>query len=167
MTEPENLAVRNAAYVIPTRTKSKIAHTLSWPVGTEQISRAIASASQLNELVLHFRDGFREEEKRRCGIYRPISVSYMANPKASASSVDGIPLFNRWEIHVGPVPRTLRHKAQEFLKSSALPAIQDWLNGRSNLEMEGAEHLTFFYDDKKEQFYSVTDERLIPLRIGQ
>jgi len=163
MTESKNISERGAAYVIPTRTKYKIAHTLSWPIGAEQISRALGTVTQLNELVLYFRNGFREEEKRRGGIYRLICISYVA-PNTSAPYGAYIPLHNRWEISVGPVPRTLRHKMHEYILSSALPAIRDWLSARSTLDMGGSEHLTFFYNDKSEQFYSQTDELLMPLR---
>jgi hypothetical protein len=165
MNELDSTTKRDATYVIPTRTKYRIAHILSWPVGAEEISRAMTPVSQLTELALHFRDGFREEGKRRHGIYRVIGVSYVAKPlRINSDPSDGIALFNRWEIAVGPVPRILRHKIHEYILSSALPAIRDWLDQRSSLELEGAEHLTFFYNDKSEQFYLEADERLMPLR---
>jgi hypothetical protein len=168
MAELEQSRKRNATHIIPTRSKSKIAHTLSWPVGAEEISRALAPATQLTEMVLHFREGFREEERRRAGIYRVIGVSYVANPlRLNSDPLEEIPLFNRWEIIVGPVPRALRHKVHELVLSSALPRIRDWLNERSKLELGGAEHLKFFYCEQGERFYSEEDERIEPLRIEE
>lgn len=155
----------DSTYVIPTRTKWKIAQTLSWPVGAEDVSQALKSVSQLSELVLHFRAYRAHEMKRRNGIYEVIRVSYMGTTKTvNPVSAEGIALFNRWEIVVNPVPRNLRHKVHEHILSSALPAVRDWLHERPNLELEGAEHLRFFYNEKSDRFSSEADGRLQPLR---
>lgn len=165
MSEPEPTIKRDTGYFIPTRSKSKIAHTLSWPVGAGEISSVMASVGQFSELVLHFREGFREDISRRQGIYRLIGVTYVANPlRINSDPTDGVPLFNRWELIVGPVPRTLRHKLHELILSSALPQIRDWLDERSNLNLSGSDHLRFFYREQGEQFYSEGDQRLEPVR---
>ena len=44
----------NKPIIIPTRFKAKISHELSFPIGAEKISIALASVPQLAQLVLHF-----------------------------------------------------------------------------------------------------------------
>jgi hypothetical protein len=41
-------------YIIPTLSKSKISHHLSYPVGAAAVSIALASVAQLPEVKLHF-----------------------------------------------------------------------------------------------------------------
>jgi hypothetical protein len=41
-------------FIIPTLSRSKISHDLSYPIGAESISAALASAVQLPEVRLHF-----------------------------------------------------------------------------------------------------------------
>ena len=40
--------------LIPTRSKGKISQLLSYPIGAERVSSALASVPQYKELVLHF-----------------------------------------------------------------------------------------------------------------
>jgi hypothetical protein len=47
-------------YTIPTLSKAKISHHLSYPVGATAISLALASAAQLPELKLHFYSGITQ-----------------------------------------------------------------------------------------------------------
>lgn len=43
---------------IPTLSKAKISHMLSYPIGARDVSTALSSAVQLPELKLHFYSGF-------------------------------------------------------------------------------------------------------------
>jgi hypothetical protein len=151
--------------VIPTGTKAKISHTLSFPIGAERISAALASTAQLPELVLHFSsDRFNQV---RYGHYPFLSVRYSGrqmpiNPIFSS----GLPLFNKWEIMVKPVPRALRHRIHQYILDTALPRIKQWLDQRVNLAHPGSESLAFFFDEKKEEFVLEEDTRPQPIRAA-
>jgi hypothetical protein len=149
--------------IIPTRTKMRISHELSFPVGAERISIALASVMQLPQLVLHFRsDRFNQV---RFGHYPFLSVTYSGkewtyNPVDSS----GIPLFNRWEIEVKPVPRAFRHRIQRYILDSALPQIKQWLDHRANLAQEGSDNLGFLFNEEKEEFVPEQVAHLQPIR---
>ncbi len=73
-------------------------------------------------------------------------------------------LSNRWEIIVQPVPRSVRHRIKQYILGSALPQIADWLSDRSQLAQQGSDMLTFFYDEKTEEFTARPLTSLEPLR---
>src|SRR5438105_15718980 len=98
--------------VIPTLSRVKISRNLSYPIGAEAISEALASVVQLTELKLLFYSSKFDTGLRR-GHYEFLRVEYLNN----ARSVEKWPIWNlhgrppqsRWEIAVQPVPRVLRH----------------------------------------------------------
>src|SRR5208282_6089188 len=139
------------AIIIPTRSRAKVSHELSFPIGAERISTALASATQLPQLVLDFRsDRFNQV---RFGHYPFLSIRYSSGePQYNSISTSGIPLFNKWEIVVRPVPRIFRHRIQQYILDSALPQIKQWLDQRFNLAQEGSDTLGFFFNEEKEEF---------------
>ena len=78
-------------------------------------------------------------------------------------STDADPQY-RWEIVVQPVPRVNRHRINKYILESALPQLSNWLSERTGLSQRGSDLLTFFYDEKSEQFESRPLSRLEPLR---
>jgi hypothetical protein len=152
--------------IIPTGSKDKISHELSFPIGAERISIALASTTQLPQLVLHFRRNYFNGA--RYGHYEFLRVRYdggkLPNDPAYSSR---IPLFNKWEIIVGPVPRVLRHHIHQYILDSALPQIKQWLDQRVNLVHPGSESLCFFFDEKKDEFVREEDARPQPMRAVQ
>ena len=149
--------------IIPTRYKAKISGELSFPIGAEKISAALASVPQLSKLVLQFGSDYKQ--KTRSGRYTCLRVRYArlslpVNPLSSS----GIPLFNEWEIEVKPVPRTCRHRIQEHIVHVALPQIERWLLERSTLEQRGSDTLVLSYDQQNDTFSVEQESRLEPLR---
>lgn len=149
--------------IIPTRYKAKISGELSFPIGAEKISAALASVPQLSKLVLQFGSDYKQ--KTRSGRYTCLRVRYArlslpVNPVSSS----GIPLFNEWEIEVKPVPRTCRHRIQEHIVHVALPQIERWLLERSTLEQRGSDTLVLSYDQQNDTFSVEQESRLEPLR---
>ncbi len=51
-----------------------------------------------------------------------------------------------------PVPRLLRNRIKQYIWNSALPQILQWLAERAQLVQRGNDMLTFFYDEKTEDF---------------
>ena len=155
-------------FIIPTRSKAKISHELSYPIGAERISIALASVVQLAQLVLHFKsDRFNQV---RFGQSPFLDVTYKGKDqlerlaKMNLSNSAGIPLWNRWEIEVKPVPRILRHRIHQYILDSALPQIKQWLDQRANLAQEGSDKLSFFFNEQKDEFESEQLGRPQPIR---
>lgn len=149
--------------IIPTRFKAKISHELSFPIGAEKLSIALASVPQLHQLVLHFNSDYKQ--RTRAERYPCLRVVYFrrvmpVNPVSSS----GIPLFNKWQIEVSPVPRTSRHRIQQSIVSTALPEIAQWLRQREHLAQQGSDMLTYFYDEARDIFSAEAATHLEPLR---
>ena len=62
-------------YTIPTLSKAKISHLLSYPVGAGAVSTALASVAHLAELKLHFY--FQFDNALRRGHYEFLRVEYL------------------------------------------------------------------------------------------
>jgi hypothetical protein len=141
-------------FVIPTQSKSKISHLLSYPIGAEAISAALASTVQLSRINLHFYSGFDLGLRR--GHYEFLRVEYLRGGRP-ASDWPVSTLYNRppqelWEVVVQPVPRPSRNRIRQFILEKALPSIEGWLNERSDLERDGSDILAFFYDETDDEF---------------
>jgi len=154
------------AVVIPTLSKTKISHTLSYPIGARDVSIALRSAGQLPELKLHFYSGF--DIGLRSGHYEFLRVEYLNNA-TSAEEWPVARLYRRppqyqWEIIVQPVPRVFRHRIKQYIRNSALPKIAHWLAERAQLAQQGSDMLAFFYDEKVEDFTVRPLTRLEPAR---
>jgi hypothetical protein len=123
--------------VIPTRFKSKLPKTLSWPVGAEAISVGLGDAPHVPECELWFSDSpvWRASEFQRTlrearpyavlvVEYRPVvRMGYEAsNERAASGDYDA-----RWFVRVNPVPRSSRAMVGRLLREQGLPAAAEWL----------------------------------------
>jgi hypothetical protein len=152
--------------IIPTLSRAKISRNLSYPIGAEQISTALASTVQLPELKLHFYSGF--DIGLRKGHYEFLRVEYLNNARPSEkwpiSSLYKRPPQAQWEIVVQPVPRVLRHRVKRYILDYALMQIMHWLGQRAQLARQGNDILTFFYDEKTAEFIPRQLTHLEPFR---
>jgi len=123
--------------VFPTRLKSRISHTLSYPVTAKEISEALADVPQAGALSIDF---FHYQRLRERGKpYAVLSVHYTLNSA----------LEREWSVQVRPVPRNLRHTVNELLKEQAFPAMREWLLHRRNLSSEhGGQALTAIFSER-------------------
>lgn len=154
-------------YIIPTLSRAKISHHLSYPVGAAAVSMALSSVVQLPELKLHFY--FWSDLGLRSGHYEFLRVEYLNNAPPAPEwpwHLFKRPPQQRWEIVVQPVPRFNRHRINKYILESALPRLGSWLSERTGLSQQGSDMLTFFYDEKAEEFESRPLTRLEPLRSG-
>jgi hypothetical protein len=140
--------------VIPTLSRAKISRSLSYPIGAESVSAALASTAQLAELRLHFYWKFDHALRR--GHYEFLRVEYLNKARPSEvwpiSSLYKRAPQGRWEIVVQPVPRSLRHRVKQYILDTALVQIVYWLGKRTDLTQQGHDILAFFYDEKAEEF---------------
>jgi hypothetical protein len=153
-------------FVIPTASRARISHKLSYPVGAERISSVLASVPQLAELRVRFYSRF--DNQLRTGHYEFLRVEYLNNARPSQewpiSDLYRCSEQGRWEIVVQPVPRTVRHRVKQYILDSALTQIAQWLTQRKEFVQRGNDILAFFYDEKGEEFVVRQLTRLEPLR---
>jgi hypothetical protein len=154
--------------IIPTLSKSKIAHHLSYPIGAECISEALSAAPQLHSVKLHYYSYWFDRSLRKHH-YEFLRVEYLLNRKQvkydPMLSLLHRPPQSQWEIVVQPVRRICRHPIKQYILDSALPRIGQWLIDRAELSQQGSDILAFFYDEPTGEFTSRQLTRLEPLRI--
>lgn len=140
--------------IIPTLRRAKIARNLSYPVGAEQISAALAAAPQFAELRLYFSYEYQWHG------YEFIRAQYSIGGRRLAAG----PMLPTFEICVRPVPRTSRHRVKEYIVETALPQIAQWLVERATLKQHGTDHLAFSFNEAEEEFLRSSLTRLEPVR---
>jgi hypothetical protein len=135
--------------IIPTGFRSKIPHTLSYPVGAKIASEALHGVPQFADLTIEF--WFWNRLARRHGTetpYRVIQVQYSGPLRffSASKSMEG------WKVSVDAVPRVLRHAIRSKIIEEALPAIRSWLLANlHSTEREGGHGLVFTFDELKNE----------------
>ena len=145
--------------MIPTRSKSKIPQTHSYPIGAKAISDALADVPQHELLEVNFWFLKSSAKDHVTAIpYQVLRVSYSGPAhffSASKSMAENGVLDAKWSILVHPVPRPLKHIVQGKLMAEALPKIGHWLiSNVHSLDREGFHALTFSFDELKNEITS-------------
>jgi hypothetical protein len=158
--------MKTESQLIPTRYKSKLASTLGWPIGAEELSVALATVPQFAELstTFYFR-GMRDVETARTSAWMTLmEFQYRRREKrifdpenTLASSILG----RHWEITVHPVLRERRKKLRDGILLQ-LPKVASWLTERQSLRVIGKSVLLVVWDVQKDTVYVSTTEGLEP-----
>ena len=153
------------ALLIPTRFRSKIAHTRSYPVGAEAISKALAGVPQFEHLELTFWDyKFQPLAKS----YKVLEVAYRHLGGFHSASKDMIERgFHepKWQITVKPVSRGQRHLVQVQLLERGLPYLKEWLTDNTSDRRRGSSALSFSYDEETKTLGYEVATNLEPERL--
>jgi len=152
--------------VIPTVSKAKISHNLSYPVGAETISKSLQDIPQISLLRLHLY--FWSDNHLRRGKYEFLRVEYLSGV-TPPEHYPVTPLYKRalqyqWEIVVQAVPRVHRHQIKTYIVDSALAEVKKWLAQRGDLVQNGSDILAFFHDEKLDKFETYRVSHLKPVR---
>lgn len=123
--------------MIPTRYKARLPRHLSYPLGAEAISEALAGAPHVEALSLTFSNepvwpaaefrrllGGRLPYNVMAAEYRPARKPGLS---ASSAMVQRGWYDETWELKVYPVLAELRHLANRLLHEEGLPAVVTWL----------------------------------------
>lgn len=144
--------------IIPTRYKSKIPRSFSYPVGAEVISQALRDVPQFQVLIVDFH--FANQRARYDSAAKPYEVIgvWYSGPIRSlhaSKSLEEQSRSPRWQIRVQAIPRSLRHEIQAKVVAEALPAIRSWLlaNPHSSYR-QGTHGLTFRFDELDNELVS-------------
>lgn len=153
--------------MIPTTYKSKLPHTLSYPVGAGAVSESLKGVPQESALSISFYDRptvFASEFKKLRESESPYTIfnaTYQhIQPGLSASNrfIEEGEYEERWELKVYPVSRSLKSVARQVLTSEGLPQVKAWLSAeRSSSWRYGRKHCDILF---------VESERRIIVREG-
>jgi hypothetical protein len=123
--------------VVQTRHKSRLAQGFSYPLGLQDLQKALGDLSQAAELHVSFYDcppgahnmQFRSSVKR--DLPHQVLEAYFAKwdkqPSISNSTFTDEYLRGQWSIIVYPVASVRRSVARRLL-IDALPSVRDWLS---------------------------------------
>jgi hypothetical protein len=157
-------AIRQA--VIQTASRAKIPQFVSYPIGAEAISNALAGTAQFDELKLHFYHWQNVHLAWRC--FEVLRVEYWNGVSPVQESPIGLlyprPLQYTWELVVQPVPRVYRHRTKLYLETTALPMIKEWLEQRNLQSQKGSDILAFFLNEKTDEYEAKAASHLEPKR---
>jgi hypothetical protein len=123
--------------MIPTRFRSKLPRHLSYPVGAEAISEALAGAPHFDSLSVAFNDGAvwpASGFRRLLAEKLPYVIIKAAFSPARGPGLTGAAFMiekgsydEQWELHVYPILSEFRSVANRLLREQGLPAIANWL----------------------------------------
>src|SRR5450755_3121387 len=140
--------------IIPTAMRSKIPHTLSYPVGAKIISEGLVGVPQFSDLTVEF--WFWNQLARHHGTttpYRVIQAQYSGPLRFFSASkrMETQGYYRpRWKVSVDAVPRVLRNPIKNKIVAEALPALKSWLVANPHsTEREGGHGLVFTFDELK------------------
>lgn len=142
--------------MFPTRCKTKISSSLSYPANAKVISEALYDVPQEKDLTISFFYWKSTARMHECSMPYPIiAVEYSYN-KASQFTphrFEEAGMNNpKWAIWVQPVPSTLKHHVKELIQREALPKIHAWLLANQLLTGKEETHsLTVWYDEGKDE----------------
>ncbi len=133
--------------MIPTRYKSKLPQTLSWPIGAEAISQTLEAMPNGHdfELAFYFDSSANSQRAlREKETYTLVTADFQPARKpgfgGANAYIDEGWYDQRWEIRVSPVLRKLRHLAGCLLREKGLPSIIEWLQASETNGWEQRQH---------------------------
>lgn len=123
--------------MIPTRFRSKLPAHLSYPLGAEALSQALAGSPHVEDLSVRFweRPTIFASDFQRCLTERkPYPVLRARYKPAQGPGLTGSNAEiaeggygEKWELSVFPVLRELRPVVKSLLLKEGLPAVAEWL----------------------------------------
>jgi hypothetical protein len=138
--------------IVPTRYKAKLPGDLSFPLGAQAVSEALAGVPQFDTLTLAFSGpprAFRDTLKA-AKPYTVLWVSFtrmtisLSSPRSFIE--EGL-IGRKWEVDVYPVLRQHRHAVRTALLEHALPRARRWLaDPRAASWQFGHRHVEFLFN---------------------
>jgi hypothetical protein len=136
--------------MIPTRSQAKLPKALSYPLGAEAISAALADAPHAAEFGLWFcadtgsSASLFQQRLREGRPTKVLAAEYVPaqGPGYSRSRglVEGGWYDARWSLDVYPVLRGRRHPVGQALRERGLPAVVEWLRGSDAVGWDTRHH---------------------------
>jgi hypothetical protein len=151
--------------LIATTYKAKIPSSVSWPMGAQEISDALAGVPQFDELRVTF--SFYMTNKTALNHWPWMEVMRFAYYKgANSLSMSGNMiqrghLERQWSISVSAVPRAERKRFHDMLLSE-LPKAAAWLSEHQARQAMGRLSFAIIWDKQKDTLYTSTETSAEP-----
>jgi hypothetical protein len=153
MSEP--YANDEQSFLIPTRNKFKLPKTMSYPIGAESVSVALADVPQrdLLNITFFFYSTFIKEHEQDSP-FKIFEVEFTKFDKYLSASnyfIERGEYEEKWRLTVYPVPRQMKSITKKLLLEKGLPRIAKWLaTERTPLWKTGRKSLTILLDQAEE-----------------
>lgn len=135
--------------IIPTRYKSRIAHTFSYPLGAQEISEVLKHVPQYGKLYL-------------CFSFYP--MIWQRNNIPCQILGAGYGTGAQWSIRVQAVPQSLRYEIRTILIEQSLPDVALWLARNAGKEgREGYSRIGYTLSEDVISLTSEEEEKLDPV----
>jgi hypothetical protein len=126
----ETGSVLSADHIFPTRSRTKLAKSQSYPIGAEALSRALAGVPQHDQIACDFYAGNPSADKHKDRIF-VMRVAYQKQARAfhHAETAHNHGVFDpRWTISVYGVATVYRNDVKTALLEIGLPDFaRNWL----------------------------------------
>ena len=134
--------------MIPTKFKSKLPKTHSYPIGAELLSESLASVPQLEALSLNFYGLWAFEGKGNLQSVLKVNHINIRESQYSSKSLVAQGFYNdTWEIVLYPVLAERKAELKRLLLFEGLPKVKEWLSAkRSQTWLEGRRTLSVSFD---------------------
>lgn len=134
--------------MIPTKFKSKIPQTHSYPVGAELLSEALSSVPQLEALTLRFYGLWASKVKSNLQPVLNVNHINIRETQYSSKNLVAQGFYSEtWEIIVYPVIREQKAEIKRLLLAEGLPKVKEWLLEKRNPAwLEGRKTLSVSFD---------------------
>ena len=138
-------------HIFPTLDRPKHSKLLSYPIGTEALSRALDGVPQHGDLACNFFAGnpHHEQNKRQSVYFMAFTYEKVARSFHHAQSAEAVGVFDpRWRIHICAVPVETRAAIKKHLIEDILPnVVCPWLVEKANMTgRTGGAALILHYD---------------------
>ena len=143
--------------MFPVKSKSRIAHTESYPLKASEISSELADVPQAGALHITF---WRYLAWNNFSRIRLMRVSYFRGKPGISTPNYAIDEWMRpkWEIYVSAIPRSLRRRINTLLIAEGLPQVEAWLVMKQELHGRfGNENITIWYDAENDRLIYGTE----------
>jgi hypothetical protein len=155
-------------HIFPTSDRSKHSKEVSYPIGTESLSRTLDRVPQHKLITCNFYAGYPQYDDGKPQ-FHVLHVLYRKNARRfhDAKSALERGMFDpHWQISIFAVPRQLKGEIKVLLLEQALPdLVRPWLIERGNLTGKtGESALMLEYVRAENVFKSTTREEIAPDR---
>jgi hypothetical protein len=142
-------------FLIPTNYRAKLPKTMSYPIGAESVSVALAQVPQRDLLNINFvfHSHFIKEHERDApfAIFEAEFTKPDMHLTASNDFIERGVYEEKWGLTVYPVPRQMKSVAKKLLLEKGLPRIAKWLAmERTPLWKTGRKTITILFDQAEE-----------------
>lgn len=139
--------------MIPTKYRTKIPQSLSYPIGTELLTEALADVPQLEHLTVSFFHMIRAHKKLHP--FPVIEVRYRNFNITLGTPEEFIArgMYDEtWELTVRAVPREQKFVVKQLLLAEGLPKLAAWLQAkRSPAWLHGRKDFTIWFSADTQQ----------------